>query len=99
MHPAFVRNGHGDSRPALGRALDGKAAADQIGALAHADNAKAVIGLPGESIAVIPDDESHAVFAAAQIDMRETGVRMTEDVRQRLLGDAVDGSDTNQCMA
>ena len=74
-----------------GAGLDRQLAADQEGALAHAGDAEAALGvLEGEAAAVVGDLELDAVVEPQQPDLDRLGLAVSHRVRERLLGDAID---------
>ena len=71
--------------------LDRQLAADQQGALAHAADAEAALGLlEGEAAAVVGDLELDPVGGAAQGDIDAPRLAVAGGVGQRLLGDPVE---------
>src|ERR1700761_709189 len=87
----LCRDGEADGGAGAGAGLEGQLAVDQEGALAHAADAEAAVGLvEGEATAVVEDVDLALPRPVAQRHGAVLGTGVARGVRERLLGDPVD---------
>src|SRR3972149_11306751 len=89
---------HEDGRAAAGPPLDGQNAADERGALLHAQQAQFLRRRPGtsyflhvEALSIVFHDEDSMAIAPVQQHANAPGAGVSHYVRERLLGYAVEG--------
>src|SRR3954447_9256365 len=90
--PSSAGDGKADGGAAAWAGLDRQLGADQEGALSHAADAEAALGLvEGEAAAIVADlEEDIAALGPAQAHLDVPGGAMAGGVGERLLGDPID---------